>query len=90
MAILWSRQKNGVNDGKGHHHLLIDAFVPENLSNPIAKDANHVHMGDGSKCKTLDLSSGQHSITAVFAKGNHVPYNPPVTDAVVIFVGNTN
>ena len=82
--------KNGVNAGKGHHHLLIDAFIPKNLSNPIAKDANHVHMGDGSTCKKLDLSSGQHSITAVFAKGNHVPYNPPVTDTVVIFVGNTN
>ena len=81
--------KNGVNAGKGHHHLLIDVYDID-VTKPIAKDANHVHMGDGSTCKTLNLSNGQHTITAVFAKGNHVPYNPPVTDAIVIFVGDTN
>jgi hypothetical protein len=81
--------KNGVNAGKGHHHLLIDAY-DINVNRPIAKDGNHVHMGDGSTCKTLELSSGQHTITSVFAKGNHVPYNPPVTDAIVVFVGDSN
>ena len=34
--------KNGVNEGKGHHHLLIDVDVPADLSQPIGKDANHV------------------------------------------------
>ncbi len=81
--------KNGVNAGKGHHHLLIDVYDFD-VNKPIPKDANHVHMGDGSTCKTLNLSSGPHTITAVFAKGNHVPYNPPVTDAVVVIVGDTN
>ncbi len=81
--------KKGVNAGKGHHHLLIDVY-DINVNKPIAKDANHIHMGDGSTCKTLELSPGPHTITAVFAKGNHVPYNPPVTDAIVIFVGDTN
>jgi hypothetical protein len=81
--------KNGVNAGKGHHHLFIDAYDID-PTRPIGKDANHVHMGDGSTCKTLELSPGPHTITAVFAKGNHVPYNPPVTDAVVIFVGDSN
>ena len=78
--------KNGVNPGKGHHHLLIDAAIPSDLSKPIAKDANHVHMGDGSKCKTLSLSKGQHTITALLAQGNHVPLNPVDTDAVTVTV----
>ena len=78
--------KNGVNPGKGHHHLLIDAPIPSDLSKPIAKDANHVHMGDGSKCKTLSLSKGQHTITALLAQGNHDPLNPVVSDAVTITV----
>lgn len=78
--------KNGVNPGKGHHHLLIDVPVPADLSKPIGKDANHVHMGDGSSCKTLDLSPGIHTIRALFAKGNHVPYDPPVTAAIVVLV----
>ncbi|QPJ66737.1 MAG: DUF4399 domain-containing protein [Candidatus Nitrohelix vancouverensis] len=78
--------KNGVNPGKGHHHLLIDVDVPKDLSQPLAKDSEHVHMGDGSTCKSLTLSKGQHVITAVFAQGNHVPYNPPITAAVIVHV----
>ncbi len=78
--------KNGVNPGKGHHHLLIDVDVPKDLSQPLAKDSEHVHMGDGSTCKSLTLSKGQHIITAVFAQGNHVPYDPPITAAVVVRV----
>ena len=78
--------KNGVNPGKGHHHLLIDVPIPSDLSKRIGKDENHVHMGDGSKCKTLNLPKGQHTITALFAQGNHVPYNPVVSDAVTVTV----
>lgn len=78
--------KNGVNEGKGHHHLIIDVGLPADLSQPVAKDENHVHMGDGSTCKTLELSKGMHTIQALFARGNHIPYDPPVTDSVVVFV----
>lgn len=81
--------KNGVNEGKGHHHLIIDAPLPD-LNSPVPKDDQHIHMGDGSKCKTVNLGQGNHTITALFAKGNHVPYNPPVTDTVLIFVTHSN
>lgn len=77
--------KNGVNEGKGHHHILVDVDLPD-LGQPVPKDANHIHMGDGSKCKTLDLSAGKHTIRTLFAKGNHMPYDPPLTDTVVINV----
>lgn len=78
--------KKGVNDGKGHHHLLIDTDVPGDLSKPIGKDAQHVHMGDGSTCKELKLDAGKHSITALFAKGNHVPYDPAITTTIHVTV----
>jgi len=77
--------KNGVNAGKGHHHLIIDVDLPP-AGQPIPKDENHVHMGDGSTCKKLTLSKGMHRIQALFAQGNHVPYDPPVTDSIVVFV----
>jgi len=78
--------KNGVNEGKGHHHLIIDADLPD-LSQPVPKDEQHIHMGDGSSCKTIELSKGKmYTIKALFARGNHVPYDPPVTDSVVVFV----
>ncbi|MGV7221941.1 MAG: DUF4399 domain-containing protein [Nitrospinales bacterium] len=78
--------KKGVNEGKGHHHLLIDTGLPSDLSKPVAKNATHIHMGDGSRCKTLNLSSGKHSIRSLFAQGNHVPYDPPYTDVIEVNV----
>ena len=78
--------KKGVNEDRGHHHLFIDVDLPGNLSTPIGKDAHHVHMGDGSTCKKLKLNAGKHTIHTLFAKGNHVPYSPAVTDTVSVTV----
>jgi len=78
--------KKGVNPGKGHHHLLIDVDLPNDLGQRIGKDANHVHMGDGSTCKELKLGSGKHVIRALFANGGHVPYNPAITSTVLVTV----
>ncbi|HCK67870.1 MAG TPA: hypothetical protein DHW17_01160 [Nitrospina sp.] len=78
--------KKGVNDGKGHHHILVDVPLPKDLSKPIGKDANHIHMGDGSTCKEIKLSAGKHIIRTLFAKGNHVPYNSALTATVTITV----
>ena len=75
----------GVNKNRGHLHLLIDDTVPSNLTQPIAKDANHIHLGDGSTCTTLDLCRGAHSITALFASGDHVPSKPLLTDSIHIY-----
>ncbi len=78
--------KKGVNEGKGHHHILVDADLPKDLSQGIGKDAQHLHMGDGSTCKSVKLDAGVHVIRTLFAKGNHVPYNPPITATVIINV----
>ena len=78
--------KKGVNEGRGHNHILVDVALPSDLSKPIGKDANHIHMGDGSSCKSIKLSRGKHTIRTLFAKGNHVPYNPPISDTIVITV----
>ena len=78
--------KKGVNTGKGHPHLLIDVDLPSDLSKRIGKDANHVHMGDGSTCKELKLDSGKHVIRALFANGGHVPYSPAITSKVTVTV----
>jgi len=77
--------KNGVSDGKGHNHILVDVALPD-LNMPVAKDANHIHMGDGSSCKSIELSAGTHTLRTLFAKGNHMPYNPPLTDVITVTV----
>lgn len=78
--------KKGVREGKGHNHILVDVDLPSDLNKPIGKDANHIHMGDGSSCKTIKLSRGKHTIRTLFAKGNHIPYNPAISDTIVINV----
>jgi hypothetical protein len=78
--------KKGVHDGKGHHHILVDTDVPKDLSKPIGKDANHIHMGDGSTCKEIKLDAGKHTIRGLFAKGNHIPYDPAITAEVHVTV----
>ena len=85
-GVIVEPAKNGVHDGKGHHHILVDVDVPEDLSKPIGKDANHIHMGDGSACKELKLDSGKHVIRTLFANGGHVPYNPAITSTVIVTV----
>jgi hypothetical protein len=78
--------KKGVNEGKGHHHIIVDAELPKDLNQPIGKDAKHIHMGDGSTCKEIKLSVGKHIIRTLFGKGNHVPYNSPLTATITINV----
>ncbi len=75
---------NGVNEGKGHHHILFNS-LPEDLSRPIGKK-EAIHMGKGDACITLNLTPGKHAVIALFADGNHVPYNPPISHKILITV----
>lgn len=79
--------KNGVNEGKGHHHLIINHDLPEDLTQPVGKDLTHIHMGDGSTCKEgIKMGPGKHVIRALFAQGNHVPVSPTVSATIFIVV----
>jgi hypothetical protein len=81
-----------VEPGKGHHHLYIDPTADEQTAIlrgdalVIPNDETHVHMGDASTCKDLELAPGTHLIFAVVGDGAHTNLNPPVTDQVSITV----
>lgn len=62
----------------GHHHLLIDTGLPENLGLPIPADANHVHFGDGSTSTERTLPPGEHTLQLLLADHLHIPHSPPV------------
>lgn len=74
---------NTAYDGKGHHHILFNS-LPADLSKPIGQ--NEIHMGDGSSCGTFELKPGRHVIISLFAYGNHVPYDPVISDKIIITV----
>ena len=85
-GVMLQPANKGVRPGTGHHHLLVDINLPRDLSKMLDKDSNHIHMGDGSKCKELKLASGKHIIRTLFATAAHVPYNPAITSAVIFTV----
>lgn len=62
----------------GHHHLLIDTGLPEDLNQPIVKDDRHLHYGLIQTEAELTLAPGQHTLQLLLGDGNHVPHDPPV------------
>jgi len=68
----------------GHHHLIIDAALsPEELKQPIAIDAKHVHFGGGQTEAMVTLPPGQHTLQLVLGDWSHVPFDPPIMSAVI-------
>lgn len=66
----------------GHHHLLIDVAAPD-LGQPIPKDAQHVHFGQGQTEAEITLAPGQHTLQLLLGDTNHVPHNPPLISAPI-------
>jgi hypothetical protein len=66
-------------ENAGHHHLLIDVDLPENLAMPVPADANHVHFGKGQTETTQTLTPGTHTLQLVLGDHLHIPYDPVVT-----------
>ena len=61
---------NGVNEGRGHLHIMIDTpCVGARLTVP--PDDQHLHFGQGQTTATLDLAPGEHFLCLQAADGNH-------------------
>ena len=67
----------------GHHHLLVDADLPQNLAAPLANDAQHRHFGAGQTETTITLEPGTHTLQLVLGDYLHVPHDPPVVSAKI-------
>ena len=62
----------------GHHHLIINADLP-NLDEPIPADDNYRHFGGGQTEISVELAPGTHTLQLLLGDHNHIPHNPPVT-----------
>lgn len=82
-GLILEPASEGVNEGAGHHHILFST-LPVDLSKPLGK--GEVHLSDASTCRSFAFTPGRHVIIALFSYGNHVPYNPPITDKIMITV----
>ena len=67
----------------GHHHLLVDAAMPANLSLPLPNDEQHRHFGGGQTEVELMLTPGRHTLQLVLGDHLHIPHDPPIASSVV-------
>ena len=67
----------------GHHHLIVDADLPDNLGLPIPANENYIHFGDASTSTELTLEPGRHTLQLLLGDHLHVPHDPPVASAVI-------
>ena len=70
-------------DNTGHHHLLVDADPPADLSKPLPADEHNVHFGKGQTETSLTLSPGKHTLQLLLGDHLHVPFDPPIASSVV-------
>lgn len=61
----------------GHHHLVIDAPLPD-LRLPIPMNDQFRHFGGGQTELQLDLPPGKHTLQLLLGDYRHVPHDPPI------------
>jgi hypothetical protein len=61
----------------GHHHLIIDAKLPD-FNRPVPMDDNHKHFGGGQTETTIELTPGKHTLQLIMGDKAHIPHKPAV------------
>ncbi len=77
--------KGEINQGFGHHHLLInDDFTKEGIT--IIADSTHIHYGGGQTTDSLALDPGEYKLTLQFGDGFHTSYGEAWSKSVNVTV----
>jgi hypothetical protein len=71
-----------VNEGTGHHHLIINAPLPD-LSKPIPAGDNYRHFGGGQTQASVELPPGTHTLQLLLGDYAHIPHANPIYSEVV-------
>jgi hypothetical protein len=69
----------------GHHHLIIDADLPD-LGLPIPADDNYIHFGDGSTSTEITLEPGRHTLRMLLGDHHHIPHDPPIVSEPITVI----
>jgi hypothetical protein len=65
-------------ENTGHHHLLVDTDLPENMNVPLPAGENRIHFGGGQTETKLKLTPGKHRLRLLLGDHFHIPHEPPV------------
>lgn len=64
-------------ENTGHHHLIINAPLPD-MSLPIPANDNYKHFGGGQTEVSLDLEPGTHTLQLLMGNFIHIPHADPM------------
>ena len=70
------------DSGTGHHHLIIDAPLPD-LSMPVPANKQYLHFGKGQDKTMITLEPGKHKLQMILGDGNHIPHSPPIYSEII-------
>ena len=73
-------------DNTGHHHLIVDADAPADLSKPLPADEHNIHFGKGQTETTVTLPPGKHTLQLLLADSLHTPHEPAVLSKKITIV----
>lgn len=75
--------KAGISEpASGHHHLIIDAGLPDPAL-PIPASDNYIHFGDASTKTERTLAPGTHTLQLLLGDHLHIPHDPPIASDVI-------
>lgn len=74
-----------VNEGKGHHHIIINNKYIE-FGGTVPADSVNIHYGGGQTSDSLDLNAGNYSLTMQFADGYHRSYGEKMSSSINVVV----
>ena len=77
---------NGLQEGTGHHHLIIDGptFVEKGTEIPF--DETHLHFGKAQKEGVVNLTPGEHTLTLQFADAKHRSFGKKFAKHITVIV----
>lgn len=74
-----------LNEGKGHHHIIINGGSLERGA-VVPADSVNIHYGKGQTETELELPAGTHTLTMQFADGYHQSYGEQLSATISITV----
>ena len=81
-----SPAKDGLKEGTGHHHMIIDEGAFVKPGEVIPMDATHKHYGKAQTEGELELEPGKHKITLQFANALHESYGKEFAKQITVNV----
>jgi hypothetical protein len=86
MTVTKKAPDGKIEEGVGHHHLLIDAGDSIPSGTIIPDDSTHIHYGGGQTEATVNLTPGKHTLTLQFGDAIHRSYGAALANTITVDV----